>query len=114
MEATNMLATQLTASAASAYFIQLLQKWEKTPWITEHTKGITAMFRVALSGVAALGVSWAWAGTDSGGHTLTLMIPSVLDLAHGVWHWFGQYAITHGFGGVLKAADLASPAGEGK
>lgn len=110
MEATSTLQTSLYAGAASAYIVQFLQKWSKTPWITDHTKWVTVGVRLTLACVSAAGVSWAWAAKDGGGHTLTIAIPGLTSLLIGVWHLFGQYATTHAFGGVLKATELKPPA----
>lgn len=104
MEATSTLQTSLYASAASAYIVQFIQRWDKTPWVTEHTKWMTAGLRLALSFVSAVGVSWAWAAKEGGGHTITIAIPGLAALLIGIWHLFGQYATTHAFGGLLKAA----------
>lgn len=110
MEATSTLQTSLYAAAASAYITQFLQKWERTPWITDHTKWVTAGVRLTLSAISAVGVSWAWAAKDGGGHTLTIAIPGLASLLIGIWHLFGQYATTHAFGGMLKTVELKPPA----
>lgn len=100
-DATNMLATQLTAGAACAYILQLLQKWSKTPWITEHTTGINNAVRLILAFVSSLGISWVWSGSQDGGHTLTIAIPSAIAVVQSLWHVFGQFALQHGWGKVL-------------
>lgn len=110
MEATSTLQTSLYAAAASAYIVDFLKKWEYTPWITEHTKWVTAGVRLGLSLISAVGVSWAWAPKDGGGHTLTIAIPAFASLLVGIWHLFGQYASTHAFGGLLKTVELKPPA----
>lgn len=97
MEAPNIVLTQVTSAAAFAYILQLLQQWEKLPWITAHTARINAVVRILLSGVAALGVNWAWSGSTSTGWHLGVDIPSLAALGHGLWNWFGQYAIQHGW-----------------
>ena len=116
MAAPSMLGTQIGAAAVAAYAIQLAQKWSKLPWITEHTAGINIAARVITSGVAALGVSWAWGDLSGGGHSLTLTIPSGATILVGMWHWFQQYAVQHGWGNLLsqpitaKAEGTAPPA----
>jgi hypothetical protein len=102
MAATGLLSTQIGAAAVSAYAIQLLQRWSKAPWITEHTKGINVAARLVTSVVATLGVSWAWGDISNGGHTLLITIPSAVDLLHAAWHIFVQYAIQHGWGNLLN------------
>lgn len=104
----SLLSTQIGAAAVCAYLVQLLQRWSKLPWITEHTTAINAALRIATSGVAAIGVHWAWADTSSGGHTLSIAIPSGAALLAAGWHWFVQYAIQHGWGNLLSGGPAAS------
>lgn len=102
----NLLFSQITAGAALAYVLRLVQRWEKLPWITQHTQGITVLARLLLSFVATLGISWTWSAGDKAGHVLAIAIPSWTVLAHGLWHWFGQYALQHGWGQVLNIGTL--------
>lgn len=103
MANTSMLGTEIGAAAVSAYLIQLAQRWSKLPWITEHTQAINFYARLVTSGASALGVGWVWGdlGT-SGGHTLTISIPPAAIILHGLWHWFTQYAVQHGWGNLLS------------
>jgi hypothetical protein len=98
----SMLGTQIGAAAVCAYAIQLAQKWSKLPWITEHTASINMWARIFTSGVAALGVSWAWGDLSGGGHSLTIALPSGAAFLAGLWHWFQQYAVQHGWGNLLS------------
>lgn len=102
----SMLSTQIGAAAVCAYLVQLLQRWSKIPWITEHTTGINAALRIVTSGAAAIGVHWAWADSSSGGHTLSIAIPSFAAILAAGWHWFVQYAIQHGWGNLLSAGPV--------
>jgi hypothetical protein len=102
MSNPSMLSTQIGAAAVCAYAIQLAQRWSKIPWITEHTAGINAIARVVTSGFAALGVSYAWGDLAGGGHTLSFMLPSGAGFVAGLWHWFTQYAVQHGWGNLLS------------
>jgi hypothetical protein len=111
----SLLSTQIGAAAVCAYAIQLLQRWSKTPWITEHTAAINTMARLATSAIAAVGVSYAWGDIAGGGHTLTFSLPSGTAFVAGLWHWFVQYAVQHGWGNLLsqpitaKAEGVAPP-----
>lgn len=107
MDATTILSSQLGAAAGCAYFINLLQRWSKTPWITEHTEGINRGFRAALALATTIGIGWAWAPSIAGAHVLSITIPSVADLMHGSWHWFCQYAFTHVVGSALQKNQAA-------
>jgi len=102
MSNPSMLGTQIGAAAVCAYAIQFLQRWSKIPWITEHTAGINTAARIVTSGIAALGVSWAWGDLSGGGHSLTIAIPSGATILYGLWHWFQQYAVQHGWGNLLS------------
>lgn len=103
--------TQITSGAAAAYILQLLQQWKALPWITAHTTKINIAVRLLFSFAAALGISWTWApGSTHGAHLLTVAIPSAADLLHGTWHWFGQYALQHGWLKVFQIQTPAAPA----
>lgn len=109
---TSVLGTEIGAAAVSAYAMQLAQKWSKLPWITEHTAEINVYVRIITSGVAALGVSWVWGDVTGGGHSLTIAIPPVAVILHGLWHWFVQYAIQHGWGNMLSPPITAKAEGK--
>lgn len=101
--AHSVLSTQIGSAAVCAYIVQLLQKWSRTPWITQHTTGINTAVRIATSGLAALGVGWAWGElSPDGGHSLIIHIPPAAVILAGLWHWFTQYAIQHGWGNLLN------------
>jgi hypothetical protein len=93
------LSTQVTAAAASAYAINLLQRWEKLPWITQHTKGITHAVRAIMALAASIGIGWHWDAVD---HSLTITGLSLSAVIVFGWHWFSQFAVTHGFGQLLN------------
>lgn len=110
MDATSsLLASQIGAGAASAYIINLLQAWKRTPWISAHTAGVNIVLRSGLTLAATLGISWQWSAAPvADTHILAIMIPSGTVLLHGLWHWFNQYAIAHWVGSSLqKPAELA-------
>lgn len=98
----NLALTSITSGAACAYIIQMLQNAKSLPWITAHTDGINRTIRLAASGIATLGISFAWSAAPGDMHTLTFMIPSGGVILHGAFHWFGQYALQHGWGKVLS------------
>jgi hypothetical protein len=65
----NLLFTQVTAGAAFAYLLRLIQRSEKLPWVTQHTQGMTVLIRLILSFAATVGISFQWNGAL---HTLTI------------------------------------------
>ena len=97
------LEDQFAAGAALEYFLHLLQGWSKTPWITEHTTKITAICRAALAFFATIGLSWQYAGG-----TLTITGLSVSVVAAGLWHFFRQFALQHGFGHLIRNGNLSA------
>lgn len=110
MTPTDPLLTTITAGAGCAFILQVLQKAKNIPWITEHTHGINIAMKAMLSFFSTLGISHAWSPAAAGGGVLTFDIPAASVLLIGIWHWFGQFAIMHGFGqllgiGTLKAID---------
>src|SRR5438309_3184893 len=105
-DASSLLTSQIAAAAACAYLLNLLQKWSRTPWITAHTAGITVGVRVLLSLAATVGIGFAWSGSSGAGHTLTITIPPVIQLLHGLWHVFSQYCLTHLTGKALEQPKL--------
>lgn len=105
---STLIFTQLTSGAACAYILQLLQQWKALPWITEHTTKINVIVRLVMSAGAALGIGWTWAPLADHGHTLTIAIPSALTLLHGAWHWFGQFALQHGWLKVFQIQPAAA------
>lgn len=110
LNVSSLIFTQLTSGAACAYLLQLLQKWRKLPWITEHTDGINRFVRVAMSFGTALGISWVWApAVTDGGHMLEIAIPSGIVLVHGLWHVFGQYALQHGWSKLFQIPITSPP-----
>lgn len=102
MDTTSLLTSQIAAAAACSYLLNLLQRWSKTPWISQHTDGINLMVRAALAFGATVGIGWAWSAGANEGHVLTISIPGAAALIHGLWHWFSQYALTHLAGSALE------------
>ena len=92
---------QFAAGAALEYLLHLLQRWSKTPWITEHTTKITVICRAALAFFATIGLSWHYAGG-----TLVISGLSATVIAAGLWHLFRQYAVQHGFGKLIRNGNL--------
>jgi hypothetical protein len=109
----SLLSTQIGAAAVCAYGIQLAQKWSKLPWITAHPSQMNMIARLITSGVAALGVSWAWGDMTGGGHMLSISIPSGTAIVAGLWHWFVQYAVQHGWGNLLSGPITQKAEGTG-
>jgi hypothetical protein len=93
--------SQFTAAALLEFALRFLQKWSKTPWITEHTQGITVGFRAGLAFFATLGITWKY---DN--HVLVIGGLSLLAITTALWHFAGQYATQHVLGGMLRSGNL--------
>jgi hypothetical protein len=102
---SNLLVSQLTAAAALEYVLRLVQKWRKLPWITQHTQWITVGARAAMSLAAIVGISFQWNGVA---HQLIISGLSATTIGIGLWHWFGQYALQHGWGQLLNVGTISA------
>lgn len=100
----SILFSHLTSAALFAYTLQLLQRWQKTPWVTEHTTMMNVGLRAVLSLLANLGIGWVWNGhlTWLTGASVTITIPGLTVVAHGCYHLVGQFAFQHGFLKILN------------
>ncbi len=95
--------SQFTAAAVLEYLLHALQKWSKTPWISEHTNGITIAFRAAFAFAATLGITWKY---DGASHVLVIGGLSAVAIFTGLWHVISQYAMQHAFGGLVRSGNL--------
>lgn len=85
------LLSQLTSSAVVIYVIQALKRSSWFPWVTTETKRLNRWLAVLGSAASAAGIHLAYDGTLG-----TILITGVTTsgIAHGLWHWFQQYALT--------------------
>jgi hypothetical protein len=95
--------TQFTAAALVEFLLRFLQKWSKTPWITDHTTGITLACRAVLAFVATLGITWKYSGDT---HELIIGGLSLVAILTALWHFAGQFATQHVFGKLLQSGNL--------
>ena len=98
----NILYTHMATAAAFAYVMNHLQAAKAIPWVTKDTAAINGVIRALLAFIATIGISWTWSAGTNGGHQLMIAIPSVAVLGHGIFNWFGQYAIQHGWEKVFN------------
>lgn len=99
----NILSTQVTVAAAGAYILRLVQKWDKLPWVTAHTEGISVTFRAVIAFCSAIGISASWNGPD---HALTITGLSFVTIMAGLWHVFTLYAMQHGWGKLFDVGTV--------
>jgi hypothetical protein len=95
------LEDQFAASAALEFGLRFLEKWSKTPWITENTTKLNLALRAVLAFVATIGITWHY-----NGGTLVITGLTVSTLAAGLWHVFRQFALQHGFGHLIRNGNL--------
>lgn len=107
---SNIFFTHLTSAALFAYLLDLLQRWEKVPWITRQTTKLNTAMRLLLSSIATLGIHWTWGGTWSSGRELVIAIPALASIGHALFNLAGQYALQHGWEKLLLVPMPAPPA----
>src|SRR5216684_1943631 len=93
--------TQISAAMACGYILWLLQKAQSVPWVNQYTVKLNAFIRIVASGAATLGVTFAWSSSQ---HQLVIGNLTAGAVMMGLWHWFTQYAATHGFEKILNVA----------
>jgi hypothetical protein len=106
---TDPILSSVTAAAACSFLLDRIQKSEKLPWISAHTTTINTVAKLVMSGLSTIGIAHAWTPSVAGGGTLVLTIPALPVIAVGLWHWFGQFAIQHGFGQIISPSAPAVP-----
>lgn len=95
------LEDQFAASAALEFALHFLQRWSKTPWISENTTKLNVAIRAVLAFVATIGITWHY-----NGGTLVITGLTVSTIAAGLWHVFRQFALQHGFGHLIRNGNL--------
>lgn len=95
------LEDQFAASAALEFALHFLQKWSKTPWISENTTKLNVILRAVLAFLATVGITWHY-----NGGTLVITGLTLSTLAAGFWHVFRQFALQHGFGHLIRNGNL--------
>ncbi len=99
----------LTSAATIAY----IQKWLKT---TDYYMRFVKAFPGAdvyahwfmaglMSLIAAVGIHWTYTGTLAAGGTITLAVPPLVTLLHGMADWFKVYILQHFAHDTVKRAD---------
>lgn len=84
--------------AAAAYMIKWAQRSKYFPWFTAEAKRINFYVQVIISGIASLGIGYAW---DPAAGTFLITGLSLHSVLAGAWHWFQQFAMQHGWTNLL-------------
>jgi hypothetical protein len=86
--------TQIGAAALLSFFLQWLKSTKYFPWITAETAKLNHFATIVGSGLVAIGLNVHF---DKVAHVLTISNLSWAAVGAGAWHWFTQYALTHGW-----------------
>lgn len=86
------------AGAAAAYLIKFLQHSKYFPWITAEAAKVNTIVQAAISFLVTIGITFKW---DPQAHTLMIGGLSLALILHGLWTWFTQFAVQHGFTNLI-------------
>lgn len=88
------LGSTITASAFSVFALQWLKKQKWFPVLKEDgTRVLNRIAAFVTSFCAAAGITYAFAPSLNGGHTLTINIPSLASVGVFLWAWAKQFCI---------------------
>lgn len=96
-------ATEVVPYLTSAATIVYIQEWLKQRQVyaqfVQAFPGTDKWAHWAVAGVmslvAAAGIHWVWTGSLTNGGVLTIQIPDLTTVAHGVADWFKVYVLQH-------------------
>jgi hypothetical protein len=88
------ISTQLGAAALLSVLLNWLKQSKLLPWITVESAKLNRAVMIAGAGLAALGIT---VHCDWATHNCTVSGLDYQTVANGVWVWFQQIAITHGW-----------------
>jgi len=97
------LRDQLYFAAAMEYILYTLQKSKSFPSITENKTRIVATTRAILAFFAAVGLTYHF---DVEQHQFIVGNIRASVIFIGLYNWFGQYALQHGFGHLIRGGNL--------
>ena len=87
---SNVLASQITASAVIVWLMQQLKNAKWFPAITHQTGRLNRIVAVILAAGAAIGIH---ATFDQAAGTLMITGLTATGLAHGAWMWLKSFAL---------------------
>lgn len=100
------ITTQVGAAAGLSFLLQWAKGSKYFPWFTAETAKLNRLATIVGSGLVAVGLNYTW---DASSHTLTIANLSFATVGTGLWHWFTQYALTHGWFKATNGAVVATP-----
>jgi hypothetical protein len=89
------LGGQITLSAVIVFLIQLAKNTSWIPKVDINSDKLNRWLAVILSGVAAVGIHWAYDANFSwvSGGVLTIIWPGFNGVVHGAWEWLQSFAV---------------------
>jgi hypothetical protein len=88
------ISTQLGAAALLSFALSWLKQSRLFPWISNETDKLNRVLMIVGAGLAAVGIT---VRCDWASHSCMVSGLDYHTMANGVWVWFQQVAITHGW-----------------
>ncbi len=109
----SVFGSQVIYAAVTAWFIQRLKGSSWFPFITQGTENLNKFLAALFAALGTVGilVAHVW---EPASHTLTISIAglTVMNVAHFVWNFLGQYVLTTGaYHLAVKPMDAAKKNG---
>lgn len=104
------LPTSVSAAIVLGYALDTLKRLQQFPKINYYSTKLNTWIRLAMTGLATVGVSWTWSSTTNGGHQWIWNLPAWTVLLIGIWHWATQYGMQQIFEIGLAARPIAQKA----
>jgi hypothetical protein len=93
MESVSSVAQQIPISLLLIFVQNWLKQQKWFPVIGYDTAKANHLFSILTTGLATLGVHFAYSSVD---HSLTITGLSLAAIGTAAWHWLQQYALTKG------------------
>jgi hypothetical protein len=103
--------THFTSAAIVVYAINKLKAAKWFPLLQKDWTWINRGFSMFVAFAVSIGIHYTWASDTTGGHTLTLQIPTLAALGLGLWHWLNQYAMQETLHQIIKDKTPVAPQG---
>lgn len=88
------LGSTIATSAFGVLVLQWLKNQKWFPWLKqEGTAALNRAAAIATSGMAALGITYAFTVVPGGGHVLSINIPSLATMGVFLWAWAKSFAV---------------------
>ena len=89
--ATSLVGTQIGSTLLAVGGMQVLKKWKAFPLLQEGATKLNRFVSVLVAGLISLGIHITFTGSASAGWSGTFVIPSLYQIAVGLFHWASQF-----------------------